>query len=388
MATRTIDILLNMEAEPGSVAKTSAGVKKVERSLKDVETQANRTRDKMEKLAQVGNRLAMMGGAIVAPFALAMKKYLDTTKETEPTSRRLLDLSKKWEESQVRIGRVTAEIVLPALETALNVVDKIAAFAEAHPDAVKAALGIGASMVLIGGALSTVGSIVSMLATIQGLAAGAGLATGTATAGAGGAAAVTAGITSALPAIGAGLLAILTSPLTWAVAALVLIKPLMNWLLGTDTTWKEIGQTGKQALIIIGYGIDKLLKGIGGFFANIGTSIWSALQKAATFMVEGIGGAVARLLSLIPGKAEGGMIGSGLFVGGERGREFVMSNQTTRAAENVIGGQLTQQSLLAGLAGGKRISYYDSRHIDSRLSNRDRQFLVDDLMTALGVVVK
>ncbi|MBZ4284027.1 hypothetical protein LAJ55_14570, partial [Streptococcus pneumoniae] len=59
----------------------------------------------------------------------------------------------------------------------------------------------------------------STLATIQGLFASAGLA---ATGAAGGAAG--GGIAAA---IGPAMLAVMTNPLTWAVAGLVLIKPIM-----------------------------------------------------------------------------------------------------------------------------------------------------------------
>jgi hypothetical protein len=170
MADRTIDILLNMQTK--GTGQLNKDLKVTQQALKDIETQANRTREKMEKLAGVGRKLAVTGGLIVAPFIVAMKKYVDATKETEPTSKKIVELGKRWEESQVRIGRVTAEILLPALEKALNVVDKITAFAEKNPGAVKAALGIGGTLIALGGALSIAASIMSTIATVQGLAAG------------------------------------------------------------------------------------------------------------------------------------------------------------------------------------------------------------------------
>jgi len=258
MADKTIDILLNFQ--PGTSRQATRRLDEVVKGLKKVEDQANRTREKMQKLADVGNRMALLGGAIVAPFALAMKKYVDSAKETEPTSKRLVELSKKWEESQVRIGRVTAELVLPAMEKALVIVDKIAAFAEQNPGAIKAALGIGATLVVLGGLISTTAQVVSTLATIQGLAAGFA-ASGVAAGGAAGGAGALASLTPIL-------MAVMTNPLTWAIAALVLIKPIMNWLLGTDQTWADIRDTGYKALVLIGYGIDKVIRGIGAFTGN------------------------------------------------------------------------------------------------------------------------
>jgi len=370
--TKEIDILLNFE--PGTSRLATKRINDVVTGLKQIEKQENIIREKMEKLANVGNKMALVGGAILAPFALAMKKYTDTAKDTEPTSKRLVELSKKWEESQVRIGRVTAEIVLPTLEKALVIVDKIAAFAEKNPGAIKAALGIGATLVVLGGLISTTAQVVSTLATIQGLAAGFASANAAGIAGVGGAggAGMLAGLTPILTAV-------LTNPLTWAVAALVLIKPLMNYLLGTNQTWEDIRNTGYQALVLIGYGIDKLLRGIGGFFANMGTSIYNGLQSLGQWIVTGI----QSLLGMIPVKDNGGKIGKGMFRNAGA-NEFVMNSRTTRAAEGIIGGTLTQQRLIAAMGGGKRINYHDHRRIDSSLSAGDRRAIVNDTMSALA----
>jgi len=439
MATRTIDLLLNLGAEKSpsvdslkkqfvelekkaahakevvkglllidgegsaSVKKARQNLNAIEQELKDInaqaqkmtlanklqqiEAQANKTREKMEKLAQVGNKMALVGGAILTPFALAMKKYIEATKETEPNAQRIVELGQRWEQSQVRIGRVTAEILLPAMEKALNIIDQITAFAEKNPGAIKAALGIGGTLVVLGGMLSTAASIVSTIATVQGLLAGVGIGGGAAAGGT----AITSAITAALPAVGTMLLGILTSPLTWAIAALFLVKPIMNWLLGTNQTWADIGETGRKALILIGYGIDKILKGVGAYFANLGNGIksWFAgmaqkiydgMYKLGEWIVRGI----EKLLSFLPGRASGGYAGAGLYKLGEnRQREFVMNGNTTKAAESIIGGGLTQERLLASLSGGRSITYRDNRRIDTALSKNQRAALVNDTMTAL-----
>jgi hypothetical protein len=235
MTTRTIDILLNMHPDQKSINRTQAGIKDIEKALKRVEQQANQTREKMEKLGNVGNKLALTGAAILAPFALAMNKYIQTAGETEDTSKRLVALGKRWEESQMRIGRVTAEVVLPALEKALDVIDKITAFAEANPGAVKAALGIGGTLVVLGGMLSTAASIVSTIATVQGLLAGAGIGAGAGAAG-----------------VGAALAPALTAALTAAAPVLAIAigaeigRQLVSVVAGEEYTWKEIGQDLKN----------------------------------------------------------------------------------------------------------------------------------------------
>jgi hypothetical protein len=60
-----------------------------------------------------------------------------------------------------------------------------------------------------------------------------------------------------------------------------------------------------------------------------------------------------------------------------------MNGNTTKAAESIIGGGLTQERLLASLSGGRSITYRDNRRIDAALSKNQRAALVNDTMTAL-----
>ena len=396
------------------------------KSLAAAEQRANKTREKMEKLAQVGNTLALTGAAILAPFGLAMKKYLDTTKEAEPTSRKILELSKRWEESQVKIGRITAEIVLPALEKALNVVDKIVAFAEENPGFVKAALGIGASLVVAGTLISTVASVVKTLATIQSLTAGLGIGTSAATTAAavGGEAAIAAGVTTALGS------AVFLAAVTFAAAEGT--RQIFNAITGQNQTWADIGNTVKQLLVFSAEGWDLLfgffgmetnfstalsnllnisdlnigkyvttsassiISGLGKTIVSAATSVWTNIVNAVSNMAsriwEGIVNlgnsivsSITGLFSSIPGKAGGGELSrAGLFKGAENGREFVMNNRTTKAAESIIGGKLTQERLLQALAGGRNVSYHDARRFDASVSANDRRMIRNDTMLMLS----
>lgn len=89
------------------------------------------------------------------------------------------------------------------------------------------------------------------------------------------------------------------------------------------------------------------------------------------------------------GYAEYGLHLLGDRIGGGRGRpEFVLDGSTTEMAERVLGGKLSQQkfaTLLAAMNGGsnRSITYNDSRRIDSRISNTERQRLANDALSAL-----
>ena len=402
MPTATVDLLLNMET--GKAPNLSG----MESGLKRIENQANRTRERMEKIVQVGNRIAMAGAAMVAPYALAMNKYLEAQKEIEKNggvmdanARRMIALQERWAKAQERIGAVATEVLLPYLEKALDLVDKIAAFAEQHPDAVKAALGIGSAMVLIGGALSTVGTIVQTLATVQGLMAGVGAI--------GGAEGIGASLVAIAPAIGSAIAA--AAPFLAIAAAVALAaeatRNILNWALGTNTTWADIGVTIKQLFAISAAGwqtvpqqlstiyggifqngvqiIQKLgdifvrnlniigqfiVNGVGRWLDSLRNSFINAIMNSARFIANAVS-SLSRIFSGLTGKATGGYVGNQVVRVGERGREFVMSNSTTRAAESIIGGSLTQQRLLQSVARGA--SVYQNMRFSGSIGAADKR---------------
>lgn len=280
--TRTVDILFNMQAKTASADELLAQFDALQKHAKILEQEINKTgsgkgiwklraqlvqvkdqmkaidaeaqkqilqknfesaarkatelRERMEKLARLGTTMSIAGAAILAPFILATKKYMDTMKETEPTSARLVALGKRWEESQVRLGRVTATVVLPALEKALDIVEKIVAFAEKNPGAITAAVTIGTSLVVLGGIVTTTAKIIGAIATIQGFSAGAGAA-GTA-----GGATAGGGLAAAAPAVGV---------LIAGAFVVELERRGLNKVFGTNQSWGDIGTTAMHALFLV-----------------------------------------------------------------------------------------------------------------------------------------
>ncbi len=87
---------------------------------------------------------------------------------------------------------------------------------------------------------------------------------------------------------------------------------------------------------------------------------------------------------LWPTRASGGYATSGIYQLGELGREFVLSADTTRAAEMMARGNLDQRTVLgmmAGERGGKQIVYQDQREIRfyGSLSAEERQRIRSEL---------
>src|SRR6185503_284668 len=101
----------------------------------------------------------------------------------------------------------------------------------------------------------------------------------------------------------------------------------------------------------------------------------ASLKELDAFLAKYKAGQASLLAAAVPGKAEGGYT-AGLVRTGERGYEYVMTHNTTRAAEAMIGGRLTQEGLMSALAGaGSRqsVTWNDQRRFDGSYTNEIRR---------------
>jgi len=444
---KVIDLLFNTKSNP-------AGANGVVTALQKIETQANEARRAMQSVGRAGTQAMAAGAAILTPMILAVKKYKDTMGETEPTSARLVALSKRWEDSQVRIGRVIATEILPSLEKAMDIIEKVVAWSEENPGAISAALNIGGALVVLGGIVKVVATTISTLAGIVKVASFVGglFGTGTAAAATGTTAAAATGGVAAGGVTMAGIIAFFMNPLVWLVAAtaflLVGIRPLMNWLMGTNQTWADIALTGKRLLILTGMEFDRelallvelftglktniteiseklaakavenakyvasqigrfisgliqslyntgrnIIVGIGQYISSLASSIGQWFTDLGNKILQGIQDIIDWVVSIIPGMATGGMVGGGIVRVGEKGREFILSNDTTRAAEKMIGGTLTQRRFLEALSGrGAGVQVHQNMRFSGDISLADKRQIqrmardaaVGGIMDALG----
>jgi hypothetical protein len=105
--------------------------------------------------------IAGVGTGIMAPFLLATKTWADSMDKVGATNDRVFNAYKKdmdiIKAAQLSVGRTTAAVLLPALDAAAKLATKAAAFVEAHPDILKAALTTGAVLV----AIATVGTLIT-----------------------------------------------------------------------------------------------------------------------------------------------------------------------------------------------------------------------------------
>jgi hypothetical protein len=184
---RTILVQLRFAVQQGDQKAAQDAINQLEgktkvlgSTVKDAESKFRSLRMAARELSQIGLAATMIGTAIVGPLTLAANKYIQMAGAGEQTSEKWLEAQKQVESAEVRIGRVAAEQMLPALEKGAEIMGRIADFAEKHPDAVKAALGIGGALVAIGGITVTVAELLKVYADIGLVLAKVGVGSGVA----------------------------------------------------------------------------------------------------------------------------------------------------------------------------------------------------------------
>lgn len=188
---RILKAILKFSVDKQTLGEVEDGARSLEDSLDDVERKLTDVREAADALSMVGETLAVAGAAMVAPFALAAQSYVQYAGRADVVSRRWLGNQRRLEQASLRVGRVAAQAILPVMEKVADLAEDAADFAEKHPGAIKAILGIGGTLAVVGAAAATIGRAVTMIATVRGgfvaLARLAGGAAGAGAAGAGGA---------------------------------------------------------------------------------------------------------------------------------------------------------------------------------------------------------
>lgn len=119
---------------------------------------------------------------------------------------------------------------------------------------------------------------------------------------------------------------------------------------------------------------------------NLKTKYQAAMLSDLDRFLASYKAKLGSLAAAVPGKADGGYT-AGLVRTGERGVEWIASHNTTRAAEAMIGGRLTQEGLLSALASGGRrntLNLNDSRRFSGEYTNAMRREIHRDTLELLG----
>lgn len=177
---RVLDAMLRFGLDQQSAAEVKASISALTAGLKEAEAQAQRTKagllalkQSARELQQVSQGLIIGGAAIVGPFIAAANAYVTQTGRAEVASRRWLVATDQIHESFISVGRVATTIIAPELEKLAALSESAAKFAQEHPDAVKAALGIGGGLVVLGALGSIAAEGIKLYADVKLLGAAA-----------------------------------------------------------------------------------------------------------------------------------------------------------------------------------------------------------------------
>lgn len=131
------------------------------KAMRDVDKKFSQTRREIEKLnraaaglGRVGVGLSAAGGAVIGAYTLSAKNYVDYIEKAgiknDEVANRWLAATKKIESAQLSIGQATATALLPYLEQAAGLIEKIATAVQQNPEAVKNFLQVAGAASILG----------------------------------------------------------------------------------------------------------------------------------------------------------------------------------------------------------------------------------------------
>jgi hypothetical protein len=154
MADRGIEVFLRFVLDRQTVQQVKSGALSVDKALKQVQAQTEKTQKQMDQVrnwagyfGDLSTSALFFGAAVSGPLLLSIHQFVGATGQADAVSRDWLSSTDELQRSYQRIGRVSAQAVLPALEFAADVAEKLAGYAEDHPGAIQALLYGGGALV-------------------------------------------------------------------------------------------------------------------------------------------------------------------------------------------------------------------------------------------------
>jgi hypothetical protein len=141
-----VEYLRTWSALKSGAIDAATATKRLEDQMKAIEEHGDKVRNFAGYFGDIAGTLGTLGAGIAGPIVLAAGLYVSKAGQADEVSRNWLATTQELERSQMRIGRVAAQELLPLLEKLADLSEKAAGFVEQHPGAVKAALGVGGTL--------------------------------------------------------------------------------------------------------------------------------------------------------------------------------------------------------------------------------------------------
>jgi len=157
---------LNFMANKASAKETIRTIDDVRKATDGIglsaqlaEIKYERLLNQVEKMRDVSAKLSNIGNFVGAPLISYAKQYLDSVGYTTIASQKWMDANKKIEDSYLRIGKIAAETLVPLLEKAADLAEKVSKFAEENPEIVEGALKISLALMAASKALGVAANL-------------------------------------------------------------------------------------------------------------------------------------------------------------------------------------------------------------------------------------
>ena len=119
-------------------------------------------------VSRIGTVLAAAGASVIGAYTLSAKNYVDFIEKAgiknDEVADRWIAAQNKIKNSQLAIGEATATALLPYLEKAAELIERVAQAAQQNPEAVKAILGAGIGLSIFGALTAAVGKGIKIYA--------------------------------------------------------------------------------------------------------------------------------------------------------------------------------------------------------------------------------
>jgi hypothetical protein len=160
---KLLKILLQFSADKNSLEQVRTGAKSVASALKEIETQAQKTRERMERLESTSVRIGIAGLGILRIYQQQAAAYSKVATMSDEVGRRWIEANRRLEASNVRSGKIAAEAMTPYLNLMASVNETLASIGEKYPLLAKIGLAVGGAITAAGGT----GAVIAQVGRIR-----------------------------------------------------------------------------------------------------------------------------------------------------------------------------------------------------------------------------
>ena len=175
MADGSLQYLIQLGIDPQTAQQAVDGVDKFRAGLDKAKQSAQKLVEEGRKMSELGATMAMAGAAVLAPLVAAADTYVSRYKGIESAANAFTAAQQRQTEATTNLGRAAATALIPVMNQAADITQKIADFATAHPDLMSAGVNIAGTMVVAGGAIAAAGQLASTVGRVSELINSGGL---------------------------------------------------------------------------------------------------------------------------------------------------------------------------------------------------------------------